>query len=348
VNNRANETLLLPLLWGSFLIQVLTGWAAVVDTTPLRLWLWISSQVLLAIAITWWWRSQTAVRRKMQARLDAAAKVQLRSAAVQARFIDHLAHEIKTPLTVVVNRAEILNRCSQDANAVRAHAKELAEYILNYSHLVDAFLRLASPAPAPCAEQHAAVHMYDLVLEAVRRLQQNARNRGVSITAIFAEPEIARNTPGNATVEVMGDERLLLAMVEHLLRHAVRSAPRNTQLTVQVDVPLERVIVQVHSSARVPLSQISASGPEACFSATEPAPERAGDASFDICRRIAFHHGGELKLPESPGSNFEFAVTLPRWREATSPLAPADAKLQLTPSDGGTHATAELTVKETP
>jgi K+-sensing histidine kinase KdpD len=348
VNHRAQTTIVLGLLCGSFLLQAITGWTAAAEAKPLQFWIWLSSLILLATTITWWLHSQTAAQRVMQARLDAAAKAQLCSSADQARFIDDLAHEIKTPLTVVMNRAEILLRCSQDANAVRTHAKELADYTLNCAHLVDAFLRLAGPAPVPSAEQHAGVHIYDLVIETVRRLQPNARSRGVSIIINFAEPEATRNIPGGATVEVLGDERLLLAMLEHMLRHAVRSAPRNTQLTLQVDVPDERVIVHAHSSARTPLPTAHPAGADACDLVSESAAESPGNVSIDICRRIAAHHGGELQQPATPGNNFDFAVTLPRWRDVSSLLAAPAAAAPEMPPDDAIHASKRCAVKGTP
>jgi len=346
VNNRAQSAIIFRTIWGILLLQAITGLIVAVETTQLQFWGWLSLQILLATTITWWWRGQTTVQRAMQARLDAAAKVQLRSLANQAQFIDNLAHEIKTPLTVVVNRAEILLRCSQDANAVRTHAKELADYTLNYAHLVDAFLRLAGPAPS--AEQHAGVHIYDLVIESARRLQPNARNRGVSIALIFAEPAATRNIPGGATVEVLGHERLLLAMLEHLLRHAVRSAPRNTQLTVQVDVPDELVIVRAHSSARAPFPTAHTAGSDACALANESAAGGPGDVSIDICRRIAAHHGGELQQPATPSNNFEFTVTLPRWRDVSSLLTAPAATAPEMPPDDAIHASKRCAVKGTP
>lgn len=326
------------MLWGGFALQAVAGWSATLDTTPRQFWTWLGSQFLLAATIAWWWHRQATLRHELQVQLDTAAARQLRFAADQARFVDHLAHEIKTPLTVVVNRAEILQRCSADASAVRTHAKELADYALNYSHLVDAFLRLTGPAPVPDARRHARVHVYDLILEAVHRLQANARSRGVGITVTFADPANERDTPANAAVEVLGDERLLLAMLDSLLRHAVRNAPRNTLVTIQVDAPHDLVIVHTRSSARVPSPTASDTVLDAYLTAGDPEPRPTGETAFAICRRIASHHGGKLRLPSAPVTGFEFVVTLPRWRPEASMPATSVATAPSTTQDASPPA----------
>lgn len=344
MNDRANASVALPLVWVGFTLQAVTGWSAARGLAPAPFWAWLGSQLLLATTIAWWWHRQVATRRELSARLDAAAAQHLRFTADQAGFVDQLAHEIKTPLTVVVNRAEILQRCSTDANAVRAHARELADYALNYANLVDAFLRLAGPAPAPDARHHTRVHVYDLVLEAVRRLQPSAGSRDVGITATFAEPAAARDHDGRA-VEVLGDERLLLAMLDSLLRHAVRSAPRHTLVTVQVDTPNELVLVRVRSSAKAPSPTASDAVLDAYFTAGDASPPRTGDARFAICRRIASHHGGRLRLPGSTADHFEFVVQLPRCRDdLPSPAAasppPPQAALAHAPGRSAAGGTA--------
>ena len=273
---------------------------------------WTLAGAVLAVGATGWWVLHRAAAEivALQAQIE---QVQARLEALPSsheRFVDHLAHELKTPLTIVLNQAELILRCSDDPAAVRGLAKSIADYLLHLSDLFEGFLRLGSPFWPADTSQHVPVHIHDLVVEAVRRSQSIARGGGVTVVAMLAEP--GRE---DTALEVLGNAALLVAMIENVVRNAVRFSRRGSSMELQVQVRGGSILLNVrtHGSGMVP------SRLESMFDWSFPAPDGTRPVAnlgvgLAIARRVAEHHRGTISLRNHPEGGCEFEITLPRWR----------------------------------
>lgn len=231
----------------------------------------------------------------------------------QGRFVGNIAHEIKTPLTIVLAQLDLLLRNSHDAIAVQGLAKSIAEDVRHLSDLVESFLRLARPFAQSDTSNHVPVDVHDFVMESVRRSQALARTNGVSIVLTLAEP-----VDGLPAPEVLGDAVLLEAMIENLVRNAVRFSPRGAKVEIQVDVSVATVRVRVLDHGK----GIAAENLESVFdwffqSPGLTLPSAGTGFGLAIARRVAEHHGGAIELRNVAGHGCEFEITLPRHRPAT-------------------------------
>lgn len=272
---------------------------------------WTVAGALLASAATGGLLLQRDAAEKAALRAQlalGAARLEAYSSA-HGHFVDGLAHEIRTPLTILMNQAELLLRCSDDPAAVSVHAKGIADYLLHLSDLVECFVRLGSPLVAADTSHHVPVHVHDLVIEAVRRSQSMARNREVHVVATIPEPD-----GEDRALEVLGSEVLLAAMIESLVRAAVRRSARGSQVELQVQVQGESILLRVRDQG----TEIAPSHLESVFDwyfetpGAKPDSHRTGNLA--ITRRVADHHRGTISLRNHPGGGCEFEVALPRWQ----------------------------------
>lgn len=272
-------------------------------------------------ALVWW-----ALRRSRQDIAELRARnrelhAQLTSFSVaQQRFLRHVAHEIKTPLTIVVNQTELIRRRSTDRAAVESHARGIVDYLLHISGLIDGFLRLGSPSTPADSSGHAIVPVHDLVVDVVQRTQSMARNGGVDVVTSLLLPEDGREAP-----EILGDRALLEAMSESLLRHAVHRTPRGSRVRLRVEAEGDTTVLVVHDSGTAIAGSDIDSVLGSFFGAPSAEPEGAGPLmGLTIARLIAEHHGGSISFRNHPDGGGEARVRLPR-REAGRPPAAADA-----------------------
>jgi signal transduction histidine kinase len=209
-----------------------------------------------------------------------------------------------------MNQAELLRRCKDDPAAVAAHARGVADYLLHLSDLVEGFVRLGSPLLIADKSHHVPVHVHDLVIEAVRRSQSTARNREVHVVATIPEPD-----GEDRSLEVLGNEALLAAMIESLVRDAVRRSPLGSQVELQVQVRGESILLRVRDRG----TAVAASHLESAFDWYFEAPGAGRDAhrtgNLAIAKRVAEHHRGTISLRNHPEGGCEFQVALPRWRD---------------------------------
>lgn len=287
---------------------------------------WVIGAFLLAVtaALYRWRRVCRQYDRGVQENGRLHSRI-LEFANLQGRFAGNIAHEINTPLAVVLAETGLLLRCSGDATAVRRVANSMAAEVRHLSDLVASFLRLVHPLVHENTASHVPVYVGDLVIAAAGRCRELSRKLEVTLVTVLCEPD-----NGDPSAEVSGDPVLLEAMVENLLRNAIRFSPpgAKVELTTRADADSVAVIVRDHGIG-IPSEQ-----QESVFDWFFEGPDRPSKTlgtgfGLSIAKRIAAHHGGTITLRDTPGGGCEFDVTLPRW--PTDPPAGAAVERQSEP-----------------
>lgn len=273
----------------------------------------LSGALLSALAVViWLLRRGAAEKRALQARLDRQVDRLQQFAEAQSEFVDGIAHQIKTPLTIVLNHAELMMHSYDDPVALRTHGKSLVDYTMHHSGLLEGFLRLGGPFAVTDTSQHVPVQVNDLVVDVVRRCQSIARSRAVDVVLTIADPG-----SDEVVLEVLGNQALLAAMSESLVRRAVSCSPRGSRVEVQVGMQGESVMMYVRDQGPV----IAPSELDSVFdwfgsklgSERQPTGDCGGVA---IGGRIAEHHHGTIAVRNLGAGGCEFVVTLPRLGKA--------------------------------
>ncbi|HEX5050238.1 MAG TPA: HAMP domain-containing sensor histidine kinase [Planctomycetota bacterium] len=278
---------------------------------------WVLAGAVAATAAAWWALHRHAAQVEAQRAEYEHIEARLEQLPIaQDRFVANLAHEIRSPLSIVLSQAELILGCCDDPVVVKDTARSIVDQVLHSSALVDGFLRLEGPFVPGDTSRHVPVPMHDSVLEAVRRCQAVARGRGVGVTTTLSESDDEDLAP-----EVLGDAVLLEAMIESLLRHAVRRTPRGAHVELRVDVRGGSVLLRVRDHG----PGIAPAQLESMFDwfFQQPGGSRraAGPGvGLAIARRIAEHHRGTISLRNHARGGCEFEVSLPRWRGETLPL----------------------------
>ncbi|MDQ3691070.1 MAG: ATP-binding protein [Chloroflexota bacterium] len=231
----------------------------------------------------------------LQAREDAAR--------LKEEFLSAAAHDLRTPLTVVLGQAELLERrlardpaAPVDAAGVSRLANEARRLRDLVSELLDA-QRL---------EQPGAIMEREIV--DLRELVELVRNRQLEHGSSI-EVEVPQE-PIRISVDRMRIAQVLDNLIENALKYSVNGAP--------------------------PLVQLWNHGTEARLSVIDHGvgvPEAEGDRIFDrfyrasnaqsitdtgmglglyICRRITEEHGGRIWVEPTPGGGSTFTVALAR------------------------------------
>lgn len=312
------------ILAGSFVIVLLAtivAWDARGPATG-----WALAGAFLALASTAWWvvSHYSAAVRAQHSLIEQHEARWKEIPITQERFVNNLAHEIRTPLSIVMNKAELILGHSDDPAVVRDNARSIADYVLHFAALCDGFLRLEGPFVQGDTSRHLAVDIHDTVLGAVRRSQSTAHSYGVRVVTTLAE-----SGDDDAPLEVLGDPVLLEAMIESLLRNAVRSAGRGTQVELRVSVRAAAIVVQVRDhGAGIAAAQLACAFDWFYQADGEARQARGPGVGLAIARRIIEHHRGTISLRNHPEGGCEFEVSLPLCGaegQPTEQLAPAIA-----------------------
>jgi len=224
------------------------------------------------------------------------------------RFLRHLSHELKTPLTALREGAELLNdgiggplgdAQRQIVTIMRENSIELQrliEDLLDYQRAVHA---AATIAPRPVA-------LDSLARDVARSHELASRAKGQHI-AVDA-----------ARVSVEGDPDKLRAILDNLVGNAVKFTPAGGSISVSVRAEGDEAAVDViDSGPGVPPGE-----KDAIFDSFFRGRARAGGRvqgtglGLAIAREFAEAHGGQICVVDAAlgqgGRGGHFRVTLPR------------------------------------
>lgn len=245
---------------------------------------------------------------KMLERLD-------RSFNAQSDFLNHAAHELKTPLAVLLAETQRLRRTPRKIEDYESNLVEMEQELLRLAKVVDSLLMLAKARAGTRDLDEAPVSANDFATEALERCQPIARHREIRLDA-----SLAFDPDSDVEPIVLGDERLLIAMVENLVRNAIRLSPVGAVVRVVVSMADSNVNIAIQDEGPgIPESQM-----ENLFEAfvSEPVAGRSSGGTgigLAIVSSVVKLHRGEILVANRDGGGAEFVITLPMFDTSQSP-----------------------------
>ena len=217
----------------------------------------------------------------------------------QRQFVADASHELKTPLTVIMTNAELLN----DPEASETDRAQFSQNILAMSHnmrgLVDGLLELARADNGTSKMAFAPVDWSLLVSDTVLPFEPVYYERGLNLHCII-QPDL----------HVQGSEPHLRQVVEILLDNAMKYTAPHTTVVVHLRSQNGRCILTV-SNPGDPISKDDLKNIFKRFYRTDPA--RTGGSyglGLSIAESIVELHDGKIWAESLRGHNL-FHVQLP-------------------------------------
>jgi len=235
----------------------------------------------------------------------ARALAQLRNEvdgrAYVEHYVQHLTHEMKSPLAAIRGAAELLAENDlPDAERSRFTAN-VASQSQRLQALIDKLLRLAQ-------------------LEQQRELEAPT---AFSVSSLFAELELALSAPAgqrriilrfdvDPAIQIVGDHFLLSLALSNLIQNALDFAPQNS--VVECTAKADATHLNVSIRDRGP--GIADYARERLFERFFSLPRPDGSAKstglgLALVREIATLHGGEIRLENSFGGGALATLSLP-------------------------------------
>jgi len=254
------------------------------------------------------------------------------AARLKEDFLSAAAHDLRTPLTVVLGQAELLERRVMRDPTVppdRAGVARMANEARRLRDLIGEILD-AQRMEEGAVPMSRSVEDVAALVESVRARHADGVAGGPAV--VPGEPVLARVDPGR-----------IRQMIENLVENALRYS----------------------RGAEPPTLRAWSDGSQVCIAVIDHGvgvPEDERDRIFDrfyrasnaqgitdtgmglglyICRRIVEEHGGRIRLEPTPGGGSTFVVSLPREQSAPATTAPvAEQARWATPAGGEAVADA--------
>lgn len=210
-----------------------------------------------------------------------------RSLTLQKEFTSDVAHQLRTPLAVLLLEVSALPPGAVP-DRVKRELGDLAD-------LVNQLLRFAQAEDA-MVRQRGAVD----IAETARKVCEDLAG-----AAFGAEKQIEFDAPDEGVV-VSGHPTLIDAAIRNIVDNAVKLSPPRSTISVRVDT--ERKVIVEDRGPGVPDAQKKFIFERFWRADGRRAP--GNGIGLALVRRIAFLHGGDIRVEDRPGGGARFVVTL--------------------------------------
>ena len=235
-----------------------------------------------------------------QAILDSVEEFTSIHSAFRERIASTLTHDMRTPLSVILNAAHLLTRV--DKNQVA----ELAKKIIDNGQRLEAMFKeqLNALNRAPANIDHLEVTQWD-ALELAQQVGQQCNDTSTNSCQVF----------GNS-VSVWWDRNLMQRALENLTANAVKYGASGSLITINVANTHGRVIISVHNignpiakEERVKIFQYLNRSHQSTQSNQDDQPGWGIGLTF--VQDVATYHGGTVVLDSSESAGTTFSIDIP-------------------------------------
>jgi signal transduction histidine kinase len=221
----------------------------------------------------------------------------------QRRFVADASHELRTPVAVIRNKAEValLRSRSQDEYCTALHSIHAETVRLSY--LISDLLALARGDEGQARFEREAVRLDTLVEAVTANAQGLAEERGITLSMQVPQP-----------VTLIGDEARLIQVLLNLLDNAIRytNPGGHVHMSLRTSGAAAQLVVRDTGIGIAPehVPHIFER-----FYRADPARRRTGGSSsglgLSIVAWVVHAHGGAVAVESRVGRGSSFTVTLP-------------------------------------
>ncbi|HEX9048295.1 MAG TPA: ATP-binding protein [Verrucomicrobiae bacterium] len=242
-----------------------------------------------------------AVLNSTFARLDTAF-------AQQKQFASDAAHELRTPVSVILTQTQMALARERDAAGYKQTVEACQRAAQRMRRLIESLLELARFDAGQEVLKHLRFDLATIVSDSVDLVQPLAEQKNVKVISELTAQEIT------------GDSERLGQVVTNLLTNAI-----------QYNKPAGEVRVRLSAGNGLTILEIADSGlgikPEDLpriferFYRADKSRTGSGNTGLglSICRAIVEAHGGTIDAASAPGNGSVFTVRLPSGVAATPP-----------------------------
>ena len=214
-----------------------------------------------------------------------AAKKQMQSERMKAELVTNVSHDIKTPLTSIINYVDLLQKAENQAQA-EEYLQVLDRQSQRLKKLIEDLMEMSKASTGNMAVELSAVDPVEAINQALGEFSEKLENAG--LTPIFTAPE--------APVRMQADGRLVWRVLSNLLSNAVKYAMPGTRLYIDLTVLSGTVLISLKNISREPLNASSQELLERFVRGDASRNTEGSGLGLNIAKSLMELQGGSLQL----------------------------------------------------
>lgn len=215
----------------------------------------------------------------IRAGLSSAIMDKIKNERMKADLITNVSHDIKTPLTSIVNYVDLLKRENLENERARRYIRILDEKSQRLKQLTEDLVEASKISSGNIHLDMQKIDLVELLYQTGGEFNERFEARGLTIVTKFP----------HKSVIIQADGRQLYRAIENLYTNAAKYALENTRVYVELVEEKGKAVFSIKNISKTPL------------------PE-GGDAGKDLTAR--FVRGEESRTTEGSGLGLSIAKNL--------------------------------------
>ena len=175
--------------------------------------------------------------------LSEAVMERIRNERIKADLITNVSHDIKTPLTSIVNYVDLLKRENLENENARNYIRILDEKSQRLKQLTEDLVEVSKITSGNVHLEMQTIDMVELIYQTGGEFNERFEARGLTIVTKLP----------NQAVLVNADGRQLYRAIENLYTNAAKYALENTRVFLNLEQEKDMAVVTIKNISRYPL-----------------------------------------------------------------------------------------------
>ncbi|MBQ4155825.1 MAG: HAMP domain-containing histidine kinase, partial [Clostridia bacterium] len=156
--------------------------------------------------------------------LKKAVEKAVRDERLKTELITNVSHDLKTPLTSIINYVDLLDKCDIKDKRAKEYIKILDEKGLKLKRLIDDLIEASKVSSGNINLNLSQINLSELVVQAVSETEEDFKKAKLEIKCKLSENQPIILADGNKTFRV----------VENLLSNAKKYSAKSTRVYIEV------------------------------------------------------------------------------------------------------------------
>ncbi len=234
--------------------------------------------------------------------LHSAVEEQTKSERMKTELITNVSHDIKTPLTSIINYIELIKNELPQEGAVAEYAEILSQKSWRLKALIDDLVEASKAASGTMKLEPIRFNAVELLRQAVGDFEERLTEQNLTLCMDLPD------TP----VNVLADGACTHRIIENMLSNVCKYALSGTRVFISLDLPEDTGLVLL-TVKNTSASVLTKTPEELLTRFSRGSDDRSGEGSglgLSIAESLAALQGGSFYV-ETDGDLFKAKLTIP-------------------------------------
>ena len=219
--------------------------------------------------------------------MSNAVNERIRSERLKGELITNVSHDIKTPLTSIINYVDLLKKEDINNQAATEYIEILDRQSSKLKKLTDDLIDASKASTGNVSVNITELDVIELLDQSIGEYSEKFRNVGIA-------PVMSLN--GLETLRIHSDGRLLWRVFDNLLNNIYKYALPNTRVYIDVNKFSDSIIISLKNISRDPLNVSTDELMERFVRGDSSRTTEGSGLGLSISRSLMEILGGELNL----------------------------------------------------